>query len=104
MKNTNAAALVPVRVEITRSANYEKNQDRARLTAGLVPCAVCAKACNQNTARWVHECAGGGFAYPADVHGDSGEAGCLGLQAVGPDCWKIHPELHPFEVSEATAA
>lgn len=78
------------------------NPDRSEYLAphgdDYLPCLICGRLCNLNAVdtAMVHLHGGGSIivfdfeAVQMDVAAD------LGFKPIGPDCWSLHPELHPY--------
>ena len=53
---------------------------------------ACRKQVNPERARWV--VLDEGLGQIVDPRGPDGLSGCF---PIGSDCWRRHPELHPYE-------
>jgi hypothetical protein len=58
-------------------------------------CLLCGKPVNGDTARMVRV-GNGGLSLVTDREAEADPAGDLGWLPVGPDCWRRHPEIHPY--------
>jgi hypothetical protein len=101
-QTTPAAETLPG-VEIERDPNWLRNHWRYGQNSD--PCAVCGRPTHNNskTRHWIHEHCGGGRAVTNEQAKELDSASDLGYQPIGADCWRKHPELHPFEVDGSVA-
>ena len=83
-------------IEIPMTKTYFKNYNGCS-DAGE-PCVVCGKEVRSDskTAHYIRLGRGGTHAV-TNEEADANLASDLGVQPIGPDCWRRHPQLHPFE-------
>ena len=83
------------------SPRYHKNVEK--LTGSSYPCILCGSPC-PNPKYYVWEHCGGGVVVTPEEGGRlnaNGESGAdLGMQPIGDDCLRKHPELKPYLISE----
>lgn len=79
-----------IKIPISPNYSYEG------VSSDIGPCVVCGR--EVKTARYfVHEHNGGGLAVTEEEAEQMDEyADDMGLQPIGPDCLRKHPELKPY--------
>lgn len=60
------------------------------------PCVICGRPVKKPGKYFVHVMDGGGSICTPDEDAFVDEAGDLGMQPIGSDCVRRHPELKPF--------
>jgi hypothetical protein len=79
-------------------ATKNRNKNIARFWSINDKCRLCGKPIsNPNNIHWIHEHDGGGVAVTEDEAKTMSASADLGAQPIGPDCWRKHKELHPYE-------
>ena len=87
-------------IDIPYSDHREENERRFRRKPAHERCLLCGRPVRKERAQWVHVHEGGSSivteeeAFALNVAGQSG--GDMYGFPIGPDCWRSHPELHPY--------
>ncbi len=81
-------------VKVPSSAHYSENRAKYPCRGESYPCAVCGKPVN-NPKHYLH-IEGCWALEPGEAVKD--ESADLGLQPVGTDCLRRHPELRPCTI------
>lgn len=81
-------------IKIPRSRSHGANLDR--YGDATERCLLCGRPINLKTSKVVLLDEGcGAITHPHEDQEHTG--GCF---YIGPDCWKRHPEIHPYEVKD----
>jgi hypothetical protein len=80
-------------IDIPRSSAYEANERRYGVDTDR--CLICAKPVDLSRARVVVLEAGLGMITAPPAGDSEGTGGCF---YIGPDCWRRHPQIHPYEL------
>lgn len=83
-------------IAIPTSDQYNKNYQGVSGHNG--PCVICGKACKSNRYGLIEVAGGGLAALPGSPEADPDydEGSFLGVQPIGNDCARKHPELKPY--------
>lgn len=83
--------------EIPYHPRYTTNFQGVTKGDELGPCVVCGKAVKAPGVYFVHAVEGGGYVCTPDEDAARfGRSDDLGLQPIGSDCVRKHPELAPY--------
>ena len=83
-------------IDIPRHPDYSKNFNRPyREDPDVCRCCICGRPCPEPRYMLNEHC-GGGVAVTEQEAASLNEAADLGMQAIGADCLKKHPELKPY--------
>ena len=88
-------------ITIPRHPDYSKNFNRPCRDADVYRCVICGRTCPEPK-YMLHEHEGGGTAVTEQESARLDEAGDMGMQPIGADCLKKHPELKPYVQEQAT--
>lgn len=85
-------------IKIPRTDKYQETIERAHrkgVPGDAYLCVCCGKLVPEPYKYFIREGNGGGWAV-TEEEDDRDQAGSLGIQPVGSDCWRRFPALHPF--------
>lgn len=82
----------PLRLLIPTTPDFHKNLQKCG--GGNNPCAICGRDIDTNKVgvKYVYTVDGGDLCSKEEM-----EYGAGWEMAVGPDCWKKHPEIHEYQ-------
>lgn len=83
-------------IAIPYDRRYEQNFQGETKGESLGPCVICGKAIKAPGKYFVHVMNGGDSVCTSDEDFYVDDAGDLGLQPIGSDCLRRHPELKPY--------
>ena len=88
-------------IEIPKHQNYNKNFDRPyKKDVDVYRCVICGRPCPEPK-YMINEHKGGGTAVTEQEAATLDGAGDMGMQPIGADCLKKHPELRPYVQGQA---
>lgn len=83
-------------MKIPHHKNLLSNLERFPAKHGEHPCCVCGKPVKRPFKLAVHEHNGGGYIVTEEEAAALARNADLGLQPIGSDCLRKHPELKPY--------
>jgi hypothetical protein len=88
------------------SPDRQRNERRSRPKPYHVPCLLCGRPVHPERAPWVHLHQGGASlvteAEAQQLNASGEEGGDMLFFPIGPECWRKHPELHPYQAKATT--
>ena len=86
-------------IAIPYTKDHTRNQERAELTDGALPCIVCGRAVKAQRPAMVRVFWGSHIVTDAEAEqiiAEEGAGGDLYYYPIGPDCLRRHPELASY--------